>query len=36
MKELGVKTGVLVGLALPLAGGRTEKQGSNPHFRAVV
>ena len=31
MKELGGKTGVLVGLDLPLAGG-VLKQGSEPHI----
>ena len=31
MKELGGKTGVLVGLDLPLAGGRTEAGIRSPH-----
>ena len=35
MKELGGKTGVLVGLNVPLAVGELE-QGSNPHIRAIV
>ena len=35
MKELGGKTGVLVGLDLPSLGGEL-KQGSNPHIRATV
>ena len=34
-KELGGKTGVLVGLHLPLRVGEL-KQGSNPHIRAIV
>ena len=35
MKELGGKTGVLVGLDLPSAGGGTE-EGSDPHIGAIV
>ena len=35
MKELGGKTGVLVGLNVPLAVGELE-QGSNPHIGATV
>ena len=35
MKELGGKTGVLVGLDLPSAGGETEA-GVNPHIGATV
>ena len=34
-KELGGKTGVLVGLNVPLAGGELE-QGSDPHIGATV
>ena len=34
MKELGGKTGVLVGPDLPLAGWEM-KQGSDPHIRAI-
>ena len=32
MKELGGKTGVLVGLDLPLVGGRTEAGVQSPHW----
>ena len=32
MKELGVKTGVLVGLDLPLVGGATEAGVQSPHW----
>ena len=35
MKELGGKTGVLVGLDLPSAVGEL-KQGSDPHIWAIV
>ena len=35
MKELGGKTGVLVGLDLPLLVGEL-KQGSDPHMGAIV
>ena len=35
MKELGEKTGVLVGLDLPSAGGGTEA-GVHPHIGAIV
>ena len=35
MKELGGKTGVLVGLDLPLVSGE-QKQGSDPHTGAII
>ena len=35
MKELGGKTGPLVGLDLPLVGSGTEAR-SDPHIRAIV
>ena len=35
MKELGGKTGVLIGQDLPLVGGEL-KQESDPHIRAIV
>ena len=38
MKEVGGKTGMLVGLDQPSGGGGGDglKQGSDPHFRAIV
>ena len=36
VKELGGKTGVLVGLDLPSASGGTEPGGSDPHIQAIV
>ena len=35
MKELGEKTGVLVGLDMPLVGEEL-KQGSDPHIGTIV